>query len=75
MKSAIAGGQRVTSLSMIRIEKKDKWIPALDSEVFNEKIHLQSVQKILEDSDEVQEYIAFVRITKFNDSFGLIGYV
>ena len=34
----------------------------MDTEVFNEKIHVQSLKNILEDEDEMQEYIAYVRI-------------
>ena len=44
--------------------ERDLWIPPMDTEVFNEKVHLNSLKAILEDEDQLQEYIAYVSLQR-----------
>jgi hypothetical protein len=62
-------------MSVIRAERKEDWIPPLDSEIFNEQMHLNALSDILsldlkvdllkkitgvkKHSAEMQEYLVF----------------
>ena len=38
---------------IIRAESREEWITPLDTEIFHEKQHFDSLTKIMSDSDEV----------------------
>ena len=66
-------------MTIIRVDKREEWIPPIDTEVFNEQIHLNALSDILTmdfkadifkkmtnknaSKAETQEYLVFVSLT------------